>query len=221
VRGRAFEGHAFVEQVIRRRSSFLALNTSELDQESFQCLQLLIELGPVPPPYDKAKEKLDTFRLAHDLHLTSTVQPEARWGVSDTRGSFGWVTLRTPRRAAKRNTLPECRLSAEVIRRVTGLRSLESLVLSTLAPDAVSVLAELTGLRTLAFTSEHPCDLQSLTRLTGLTRLELSGTGVIDLSPLAGLPGLINLELSHFQGTTDEVAKLNTRLSGLRVQLVD
>ena len=193
----AFDGCAFVEQVIRRRTSFLGLDPSELDEESLQFLQLLIELGQVPPPYDQAKERLDQFRRGHRLLLTKTVQTEAPSGASDTQTWFGWVTRRTPRGAVEGGTRTAPRLSTGVVHRIAGLRSLEHLSLPELDPEVISALAELTNLKSLAFIVERPPDLQWLPRLTGLTDLSLRGARVTDLTPLAGLTGLTRLSLDN------------------------
>ena len=223
----AFDGHAFAEQVIRRRTSFLGLTTSELDQEPLQCLQLPIELGQVSPPYNEAKSRVDElrqghrleFRQEHGLRLTNIVKTEVSWSVGDTQGWFGRVTRRTSRRTVERETRTERRLSAGVIRRIAGLRSLEHLSLRTLDPEAVSALAELTSLKSLAFIVERPADLQWLPRLIRLTSLSVGGSGVRDLSPLAGLTRLTRLALSRSR-RDDEVAKLQARLPGLDIELI-
>jgi hypothetical protein len=236
----AFDGQAFVEQVIRRRASFLGLNMSELDQEQLQCLQLLIELGQVSPPYDEVNKILDTFRRGHQLVLRSAVQIEA---ASDgVRNWFQQVSLQSLGFLYK-GIIPTTRtLSAGVIRRIASLRSTEHLVLPNLHPEAAPALAELISLKSLAFSVERPADLQWLPRLTGLTTLVLSGTGVTDLTPLAQLTGLttlmlsgigvtdltplaqltglIALELRYSQRTEDEVAQLKTHLPRLKVHFI-
>jgi hypothetical protein len=217
----AFNGHAFVEQVIRRRASFLGLNTSELDQEQFQCLQLLIELGQVSPPYDEVKKRLDTFRRDHQLQLTSAVQIEAAWD-----GESYWFRVAFRSHSFVNEMIsPTARLSVGVIRRIAGLRSLEHLVLPELDPEAAPALAELTSLKSLALIAERLYDLNWLPRLTGLTTLALSCSRVTDLTPLARLTGLTTLWLSTSTWmknvrTPDEIAKLKTRLPGLKVYFI-
>jgi hypothetical protein len=207
-----FDGHAFVEQVIRRRASFLGLNPSELDQEQFQCLQLLIELGEVPPPYDKAEEKLDTFRRMHSLQLRNT-PTERRLPAGVIRRIAGLRSL---------EHLFLLTLDSEAVSALAQLTSLKNLTFTVERPSALQWLPQLTGLTRLTLSGTGVTDLTPLTGLTSLTRLSLNGTPVTDLSPLTTLTSLTSLLLSRTRVTdlsplTTLTSLTSLSLNGTRV----
>jgi hypothetical protein len=210
----AFDGQAFVDKVIKRRPSFLGLSTDDLDQEQLHCLQLLIELGQVPPPYNEAKERLVQFRQQHYLRLTDTDQSQIEtYQVKEVN----WFLYRRVEYVVERVAPTKRRLSTGDIRRIAALRSLERLALPDLDPDAVPMLGDLTSLKRLSFAVNRPCDLQWLPRLASLEEITLAGNGVRDLRVLAQCPALVAIHLQRCSTSSLEELPLGPQLKSLEV----
>jgi len=79
---------------------------------------------------------------------------------------------------------------------VSGLLSLEVLVLSNTLVRDISSLTGLSRLRELDLRTTRLTDFQPLSRLTGMSRLWLSRTVIDDLSPLSPLVNLEEIDLS-------------------------
>jgi hypothetical protein len=209
-----FDNPEYEDKVLKVRDELFGLKLSSLDPEGAECFKLLLRYKRPRHAPQMLRGTLEAFKSGGRLSLTDFVGP----GIDEDYDDI------VPSNKLKGPLATGMRTRTSEVERISRLRSLKSLRLASVDPDAIERIASL-GLRDLHFAVDEFADLGPIADMQGLESLFLRGNGIVRLESLRRLPKLeeISIESAKFYDQIDFIGPNSTltRLSLSNIPVTD